>query len=92
MFNKQYLNIQGVRLLSHVKTNERIFRNLAEQILHRSHKSDQIITFTKDTKSHASCECFTLILYIMSLFGYTMYYRKTMSTSLPVMGGEIENY
>ena len=29
----------------------------------RSHKRDQIITFIKDTKSHASCECFTLILH-----------------------------
>ena len=25
---------------------------------------DQIITFIKDTKSHASCECFTLILHV----------------------------
>ena len=38
--------------------------NIPEQIIHRSYKSDQTITFTKDTKSHASCECFTLILYI----------------------------
>ena len=43
---------------------ERIFGNIPEQILHRSHKRDQTITFIKDTKSHASCECFTLILHI----------------------------
>ena len=43
---------------------ERIFGNIPGQILHRSHKGDQIITFIKDSKSHASCECFTLILHI----------------------------
>ena len=47
-----------------IGSNERIFGNIPEQILHRSHKSDQIITFTKDTRSHASFECFTLILHI----------------------------
>ena len=31
----------------------------------RSHKRDQIITFIKDSKSHANCECFTLILHIL---------------------------
>ena len=40
--------------------------NTREQILHKSHKKDQNITFIKDvpTKSHASCECFLLILHI----------------------------
>ena len=35
-------------------------------LTHRSHKRDQIITFIKNilTKSHASCECFTLTLHI----------------------------
>ena len=45
-------------------SNERIFGNILEQILHRSHKRDQIITFIKYTKSHASCECFTLISHV----------------------------
>ena len=75
-----------------IGSNERIFGNIPEQILHRCHKRDQIITFIKDSKSHASCECFTLILHYMSPFGYTMYYRKTMNTLLPLMEGEIENY
>ena len=44
--------------------NERILGNIPEHILHRSHNRDQIITFIKDTKSRASCECFTLILHI----------------------------
>ena len=93
---KQYLNIQGVphqNLIQLIGSDEQIFGNIPEQILHRSHKSDQIITFMKDTKPHASCECFTLILHIyMSPFGYTMYCGKTMNTLLPVMEGEIENY
>ena len=35
-----------------------------EHILHRSHNRDQIITIIKDTKSRASCECFTVIVHI----------------------------
>ena len=51
-------------LIQLIDSNERILGNVPEQILHRSHKTDQIITFIKDTKSHASCECFTLIIHI----------------------------
>ena len=51
-------------LLQLIGSNERIFGNITELILYRSHKSDQITAFTKDTKSHASCECCTLILHI----------------------------
>ena len=47
-----------------IGSNERIIGNIPEHILHRSHNRDQIITFIKDTKSRASCECFTLILQI----------------------------
>ena len=43
------------------------FRNIPEHIRHRSHNRDQIITIIKDTKSRASCECFTLILHIYVL-------------------------
>ena len=43
-----------------IGSNERIFGNIPEHILHRSHNRDQIITFIKDTKSRASCDCFTL--------------------------------
>ena len=46
-----------------IAKKERILGNIPEQILHRSHKRNQIITFIKDSKSHASCECFTLILH-----------------------------
>ena len=60
--------MQGVGFLFHVKklfgSNERIFGNIPEHILHRSHNRDQIITIIKDTKSRASCECFTFILHI----------------------------
>ena len=49
--------------LNRIGSNERIFGNIPEQIQHMSHKRDPIITFIKDTKSHASCECFTLILH-----------------------------
>ena len=52
-----------IQLINHT-TNERIFGNIPEHILHRSHNRDQIITIIKDTKSRASCECFTLILHI----------------------------
>ena len=55
-----------------------------------SHNRDQIITFIKDTKSRASCQCFTLILHIYVQFGYTMYCGKTMNTLLPVTAGEIK--
>ena len=57
-------NVVFGALLGWARRNERISGNIPEQILHKSHKSDQIITFTKDTKSHASCECFTVILHI----------------------------
>ena len=40
------------------------FRNIPEQILRGSYKRDLIITFIKDSKSNANCECFTLILHI----------------------------
>ena len=49
-----------------IGSNERIFGNIPEHILHRSHNRDQIVTFIKDSKSRASCECFTLILHIYS--------------------------
>ena len=68
---KQYLNIKGVglflsrqNLVQLIGSNEQIFGNIPEHILHRSHNRDQIITIIKDTKSRASCECFTLILHI----------------------------
>ena len=47
-----------------IGSNERIFGNIPEQILHGSNIRDQIITFIKDTKSHARCECLKLILHI----------------------------
>ena len=65
-------------------SNERIFGNIPEHIRHRSHNRDQIITFIKDTKSRASCECFTLILHI---------YVPIWLHHVPaVTAGEIENY
>ena len=51
-------------LIQLIGSNERIVRNIPEHILHRSHNRDQIITIIKNTKSRASCECFTLILHI----------------------------
>ena len=59
------------------------FRNIPEQILHRSPTRDQIITFIKDSTSHANCECFTLILHY-----YKCPYSATMNILLPVMEGE----
>ena len=50
---KQYSNIQGVGLQL-IGSNERIFGNIPEHILHRSHNRDQIITFIKDTKSRVA--------------------------------------
>ena len=38
-------------LMQLIDSNERIFGNIPEQILHRSHKRDQIITFIQDSKS-----------------------------------------
>ena len=51
-------------LIQLIDSNERIFGNIPEHILHGSHNRDQIITFIKDTESRASWECFTLILHI----------------------------
>ena len=51
-------------LIQLIGSNERVFGNIPEHILHRSHNRNQIITIIKDTKSRASCECFTLILHI----------------------------
>ena len=51
-------------LVQLIGSNERIFGNIPEHIRHRSHNKDQIITFINDTKSRASCKCFTLILHI----------------------------
>ena len=51
-------------LIQIIGSNERIFGNIPEHILHRSHNRDQIITIIKDTKSRASCVFFTLILHI----------------------------
>ena len=54
-------------LIQLIGSNERIFGNIPEHILHRSHNRDTIITIIKDTKSRASCECFTLIFHIYFL-------------------------
>ena len=51
-------------LIQLIGSNKQIFGNIPEHILHRRHNRDQIITIIKDTKSRASCECFTLILHI----------------------------
>ena len=55
-------------LMQLIGSNERILGNIPEQIL-----GDQIITFIKDSKSHASCECFTLILRPHSCLMLTCY-------------------
>ena len=54
--------------LNRIGSNERIFGNIPEQIQHMSHKRDPITTFIKDTKSHASCECFRGLILHKGLF------------------------
>ena len=48
----------------HTFLSKKQYLNIPEHIIHRSHNRDQIITIIKDTKSRASCVCFTLILHI----------------------------